>query len=502
MSDVADALWGKDDSPLKWVTTTAGLSVLCVLLFIVLVVLVTTLWMLRRQSLKVRPDRLVVEGHSRAQAEKDKEASSLYRSAILQLCRKALIASGEMVAVQVEEILYSYNSAKPLYLALAVALPVEVQDAVIPMTIIVSYSNGLEADVDERHFVTAVTPGGQAQKAGVAAGDQLVTLEGDDAEDFTFEELQRKLSKSGRASFRRDNTEDSSILVCSRCGCGNRVADSTQHFRCFSCQATAVRWRFVTAPPQMSATEKMPSFRCQGWVNAIRCHRYRVQPDRGYPQLQEMTWEHSGLKDMPKHPTGFGRSRDVPDDCQHHKQVGATCGVAAVNNLITNCRGQEVDAEHLLAISTRLGEAEAAIRDRVRCVEEAGEEQQIYELYSSACGGHFDVQTLQIAFEEAGFLMWYVPDQAFPEKTELFRHGDRDLAGYVVHRKDPLTPSRDHWLVLRPHGGFKQPIFLLQDSLYDKVFELTLMEARQLLLSLPLGALFAVSRTQSQKLGA
>lgn len=239
----------------------------------------------------------------------------------------------------------------------------------------------------------------------------------------------------------------------------------------------------MIAPCQVATLEKS------------RCHSRQVFPEKGYPKYHGLTWETCELRDAVKHTLGFGLACDPPEDCQHHKQVGATCGVAAVNNLITNCASPEVDADHMIAIAASLGKAEAAIRDGVQCVEEAGEEQQVEELYASAAGGHFDVQTLQIAFDESGFSMWYVPPQKLQKPSTLFARakGETELAGYVVHRKDPLNARSDHWFVLRQHG-VKRRRYLLQDSLFEKVFELTSVEAHHLLLYLPPGALFAVSR--------
>lgn len=230
-----------------------------------------------------------------------------------------------------------------------------------------------------------------------------------------------------------------------------------------------------------------------------RCSMRQVSPDieHGYPRLQDLTWEDSGLQDTLKHPTGFGSAQDAPIDCKHQKQVGATCGMAAVNNLITNCHEPGVSTEYMMEISNRLGMAETAIRDGAVSVEEAGEDCNVAELYATSVGGHFDVQTLQTAFDEAGFNMWYVSQQRLQKPSTLFESEDEtELAGYVVHRKDPLNPRQDHWFVLRRHGDKQKGQFLLQDSLYDKIFELTTVEAHQLLLSMPPGALFIVSKRQ------
>jgi len=246
----------------------------------------------------------------------------------------------------------------------------------------------------------------------------------------------------------------------------------------------------------------------------------RVEPasDSGGPgstlaRFKDLTWEASNLQSVTRHPTGFGRPRAAPEECLHHGQVGATCGMAAVNNLLTNSGGTAVDAEYMLAISARLGQAEAELREGAQCVEEAGEQQNLAELYAAASGGHFDVQTLQTAFEEAGYSMWYMNPQRLvcsslfdwaqelaesskPTKQKKVTQVEQQPApiGYVVHRKDALSTRQDHWFVVRQHGRSPELCILLQDSLYDQVFELTRVEAQQLLLSLPQGALFAVSR--------
>lgn len=318
----------------------------------------------------------------------------------------------------------------------------------------------------------------------------MVTLNGEDPSVLEPEALQDQLRSAGNASFRRDDPdEQAKVFVCSRCATGNTVAATGTSFRCFSCQATALAWDFMIAPCEVVTLEKP------------RCRSRQVFPEKGYPQYHGLTWETCELRDAVKHTLGFGQACDPPQDCQHHKQVGATCGVAAVNNLITNCAAPAVDADHMIAIAASLGKAESAIRDGVQCVEEAGEEQQVEELYASATGGHFDVQTLQIAFDESGFSMWYVPPQKLQKPSTLFSRakGETELAGYVVHRKDPLNARRDHWFVLRQHG-VKRKRYLLQDSLFEKVFELTSVEAHHLLLYLPPGALFAVSR-KSQESG-
>merc|ERR1719198_2179461 len=99
----------------------------------------------------------------------------------------------------------------------------------------------------------------------------------------------------------------------------------------------------------------------------------------------------------------------------------------------------------MLMLSKALGEAETAIREGEEAVEEAGERQNVADLYSDSDGGHFDVQTLQIAFDEAGFNMSYVPPQKLQKPATLFEGSSKhkeDLAGYVVHRKDPTNPRR------------------------------------------------------------
>jgi len=203
-------------------------------------------------------------------------------------------------------------------------------------------------------------------------------------------------------------------------------------------------------------------------------------------------WEDSGLQNLGKHPLGFGQPCDAPDDCIHHTQSGATCGMAAVNNLITNCDRAGFDVQAMVAISEQLGQAEQAIRDGAQSVEEGGEQQQVNELYATAGGEHFDVQTLQLALLEVGFSMWYAPAEKLQQSSTLFDYDD-PVAGYILHRKDPVNNKfGDHWFALRRHGN-DPGLLLLQDSLFPKPFELNELEAHQLLLSMPLGSLFVVT---------
>merc|ERR1712032_1256463 len=124
-------------------------------------------------------------------------------------------------------------------------------------------------------------------------------------------------------------------MVCSRCATRNSVKESALSMRCFSCLATSVSWKYVMTSSPVVASPA-PSW------GLARFRTQRVRPDRGYPCLQDLHWESSGLQQALKHPTGFGRAAEVPSDCQHHQQVGATCGLAAVNNLITNCNASAI----------------------------------------------------------------------------------------------------------------------------------------------------------------
>jgi len=274
--------------------------------------------------------------------------------------------------------------------------------------------------------------------------------------------------------------------VCSRCATRNSVKETTHYFRCFSCLATSVSWQYVMTSSPGAAPSAPPA-----WA---RWRTQRVRPDRGYPCLQDLQWESSGLQHVCKHPTGFGRATDVPADCKHHQQVGATCGLAAVNNLITNCQAAAVSTEQMMNISKQLGQAETAIRDGVESVREAGEEHNVSELYATSSGGHFDVQTLQLAFGQAGFQMSYVPVQKLEDQSvsALFNLQE-GITGYVVHRKDPMNPTMDHWFTIRQHTSGPSPRYFVQDSLYEKIFELTELEALEFLLNLAPGALFSVS---------
>lgn len=488
---------------LKILTKPEGLAVSAVVVLVILLVALILLYKLRVLNDQAggrfrKVVRAVLQGHELARESDPEAAASMYRTALLHVCHSAFAAENSSApkadaesgsggagaaAVEADKALTVYNSMVGLGTSLAFALPSETS-TVPPKLLSLTWERGLDAEV-ENHRVVKVSDGGNAAEAGLKEGDRLVLLNGEDASVFLPEALQQQLQAEGSASFQRDDVEEQcKVFLCCRCANGNTIAESAQSFRCFSCQATVVAWDYIIAPSKTAEPKNSP-FR-----NA------RVWPEEGYPQYQGLTWENCELNSAIKHPLGFGKACDVPEDCQHHKQVGATCGVAAVNNLITNCSAPAVDAEHLMAISKSLGQAEAAIRDGAESVEEAGEQQQVSELYASSTGGHFDVQTLQIAFDEAGFNMWYVPAQKVQKPASLFEHAkDSELAGYVLHRKDPLNPRRDHWFVLRRHGAKKRNYqYLVQDSLFEKVFDLTCLEAHHLLIHMPPGALFAVSR--------
>jgi len=506
----ADEKWWE---AFKILAEPVGIIVSSVVVLTVIFVVLVTVYYLRvinrmggryHQTVK-----LIVRGHAKAvQGELD-EAWALYRRAALGLVHKLLSShawashrdaeaseteAAAAMVLEIDKAVVQYNGIVGLANSLAFAFPwvsAEGCDNPSPLAgqmVVVDFSSdqgGIGVEFDGEGFVTTVSPGGTAEQAGVVVTDQLVMLDSERVSELSPETVQERLADSGSASFRHQVEEEAVVLMCSRCACRNHVGRSCQFFRCFSCRATALVWEFAMSP-------------CvQVELSRSRCSRRRRPiAHKGYPHLQRMTWEESGLNKVPKHPTGFGHAVDVPADCKHHEQVGATCGVAAVNNLITNCSQPGIDAEHMMIISKQLGQAETDIRDGVQSVEEAGQEQCVAELYATSVGGHFDVQTLQIAFDEAGFNMWYVPPTKLQKPATLFECNSKhkeDLAGYVVHRKDPTNPRRDHWFVLRCHGD--RPVrFLLQDSLFEKVFELTRCEAHQLLLTSPSGALFAVSK--------
>ncbi|CAE8744156.1 unnamed protein product, partial [Polarella glacialis] len=344
----------------------------------------------------------------------------------------------------------------------------------------VSFHQELEVSLDDDLYVVEVPPGGAAEMAGLEKGDQLTALNGEDVAGLPLATLRAQLASAGRASFRRAEAAENCVLACGRCKTLNSVATASRYFRCHSCRALAMPWACL-----MRRYPDPPSGCC-----APR----KVADIQSLQLLHDVSWEECGLESATMHPTGFGRAAEAPAGCQHHQQLGgsATCGIAAVNNLLTNANAPAITSERMVAISSKLGEAESAIREGAESVQEFGEEQCVADLYVTENGGHFDVQTLQIAFEEAGFNMWYVPDGALQKPGSLFTQAN--LIGYVCHRRDPMNPRQDHWFIVRRQNSEKGPSYLLQDSLYDIVFMLTELEAHQLCLSLPRGALFAVAQ--------
>jgi len=304
--------------------------------------------------------------------------------------------------------------------------------------------------------------------------------------------------------------EDALIRVCNAC-CGRSKVpeEASGAFRCFSCNATMVPWDTLVAAPAAEGEGAAAS--ASAAAPRDKARHPVLLPLEG---LLDLAWEDASLETLSKHPSGCGRLAELPPGCKHHGQVGATCGMAAVNNLITNLGLEAIDGARMLAISARLGAAEANLRGGEDRVQEAGEERAVAELYAATDGGHFDVQTLQIAFEEAGLRMAYMQPgrakhaaalleapqaAAWPCLARLSRLGDGGdrVVGYVVHWRDELNNARDHWFIVRPHGDGKNRAILLQDSLYERIFALTSAEANRLLTTLPPGALFAVSATAS-----
>lgn len=497
MPGCGDLCVGNEDEPwaiaAKFLLSPGGIGVVAAIAVVGLVALLLILWRVHVANKKAFSSvvQLMVQGHSQASQLNQKEADSKYRCALLQLCRLALSkdyqgGSMDLAALEVDKVLSKYNGVVPLGARLSFALPSDVLEPGMKVLVARFAEEGLGCEVQDL-IVTEVSKGSAAATAGILSGDKLVTINGKAPDDLTSVALQAQLKDAGCVSFQRDDREQSKVLVCCRCSTGNSVASSSSSFTCCSCHATTLAWDFVIGPCDSDVKMTRPRLCCR--------KQQQVWPENGYPQYRGLSWESSELSSAIRHSFGIGQACDPPDDCKHHKQTGATCGVAAVNNLITNCNVQSVDTEHMLMLSKALGEAEAAIREGERTVEEAGEQRNVADLYSDSDGGHFDVQTLQITFDEAGFNMRYVPAQELQKTDLLFggNNGQANLAGFVLHARNPLSPTRDHWFVLRRHG-VKHPQYLIQDSLFEKVFDVTRTEAHNLLLHLPPGAVFAVSR--------
>eukprot|EP00930_Biecheleria_cincta_P082479 TRINITY_DN72204_c0_g1_i1.p1 TRINITY_DN72204_c0_g1~~TRINITY_DN72204_c0_g1_i1.p1 ORF type:complete len:539 (-),score=91.12 TRINITY_DN72204_c0_g1_i1:220-1806(-) len=483
----------------KFVMSPGGVGLVAVVAVIGLLALLLVLWRVHVNNKKAFGPfwsvvQLVIQGHNQASQLNQRDADSNYRRALLKLCRIALNkddqgCSVNLAALEVDKLLSEYNGAAPLAARLSFALPSDVMEPGMKVLAATFAEAGLGCVVQEL-TVAKVSEGSAAATAGIRAGDKLITINGKEPNELPFETLQAQLSSPGCATFNRDDREESKVFVCSRCATANSVSSSISTFRCCSCQATTLTWDFVVGPCDLDAT-----------MNKTRlCSRKQQQvwPENGYPQYQGFSWESSELSSAIRHSLGIGQACDPPEDCKHHKQTGATCGVAAVNNLITNCSLPSIDAEYMLRLSKALGEAETAIREGEQAVEEAGEQQNVADLYSDSDGGHFDVQTLQIAFDEAGFHMSYVPvhKQQVPDKLLDGSSGQDDIVGFVLHLRNPLNPKRDHWFVLRRHGS-KRAQYLIQDSLFEKVFDVTRVEARDLILYSPPGSVFSVSRKPS-----
>lgn len=488
---------------------------------------------------------LVFAGHAYVQKEDKEAAANEYRMAVLSLCRKILSPpegqdgnSGgtfvspapATVASEVDEALRSYNASVSLGATIAVAMSNEAladADTLLPV-VIQNSDQGLGATLDKARCIESIDdPDGPAARARCIVGDRLAQVNGKDVATMTMEQIEGHLKVPCRLSFRRptaassgdetgqpqhgrdavvpgSSVDEGTVFVCCRCGSSNRFMDDKCFFRCFSCQSTVVLWNFLVSEPATTRDDQKPGTR--------RWKKDRVNPDVSFEHLKDLTWESSGLDKVVRHPTGFGVAEVPPSDCRHHEQVGATCGMAAVNNLITNNGFDSVDSQYMQGVSARLGEAEAALREGEQCVQEGGEEQNLAELYASAAGGHFDVQTLQTVLSEYGLHMWYVQAKQLQTLIAPFLDGvkpkggnaagsdagEKDeidgVVGYIVHRRDPTNPRSDHWFVVREHKAEPTPKLLLQDSLFEQVFSLTKVETTQLLLHLPAGSLFAVSR--------
>eukprot|EP00929_Paragymnodinium_shiwhaense_P108459 TRINITY_DN7477_c0_g1_i1.p1 TRINITY_DN7477_c0_g1~~TRINITY_DN7477_c0_g1_i1.p1 ORF type:complete len:511 (-),score=60.09 TRINITY_DN7477_c0_g1_i1:355-1887(-) len=487
--------------------STTDIVVFCSCLVALLVGSVAPLffWLRRQQARRLgkygRVVSMVLEGHQKAceayahldddagddlKEDAIRAAGALYLDAILQVYLKAFgeeTLAGTDTACRVDQALMQYNREVGLGAALAVAFCCDA-DEVVPTLVSCIWEDCLGVEIDAGHRAVFFYDTGAVVHSGLRVGDRLVALNNEDVASLTTDAIHRQLQCPGRATFQRDNLggDARSVVVCSRCASKNSIEDSCLFFKCYSCFAVAVPWNCLAtaAPNHRTSSSKLFS-----WC------RYSATANAVHSVLPEVSWEVSGLQSIPKHPMGFGTVDDPPQGCQHHTQVGAQCGLAAVNNLITNCDLPAVTVAQMVATSNRLGQAEIAIRDGKSSVEESGHQQLVSELYATEGGGHFDVQTLQLTFAERGFQMTYVVEESKAESL----HDQDCLVGYIVHRKDPVSSIRDHWFVVRPHRG-GSPRMLLQDSLYENVFQLTTLETQQLLSNLAPGSLFAVTYQQ------
>eukprot|EP00929_Paragymnodinium_shiwhaense_P113688 TRINITY_DN81998_c0_g1_i1.p1 TRINITY_DN81998_c0_g1~~TRINITY_DN81998_c0_g1_i1.p1 ORF type:complete len:517 (+),score=85.33 TRINITY_DN81998_c0_g1_i1:119-1669(+) len=489
-------------------------AVCCSLVLMLVSVALSLLFWIRRVRLRRlgpygEAVRLIVEAHAKgrkAYGDSDgdarrsvprnetlmAEAGAMYREAIMHICSpafsKAPATSTGNAVQRLDKILTAYNGEVGLGAAVALAFRTQSEEGTVGALLSCVWAEQLDAEVDETRSLVRLAESICVAESGIRVGDKLVTLNNDGVTEMSADTIHKQFASPGRATFQRDAGGDANnIVVCSRCASRNTVEDACVFFKCYSCFAVVVPWdQFMQAA---EATPKPQRFTCSSSSGS------KARPKRLFPSLQDIDWETSGLGGVLKHPMGFGVAYDLPTDCQHHTQVGAQCGLAAVNNVLTNSGQAVVTAEQMVAISSRLGQAEIAIRDGTSSVEESGQQQSVAELYATSGGGHFDVQTLQMTFEELGFQMRYVMS-AKPEEAQSF-FDKEGLLGYIVHRKDPISPTRDHWFVVRPHG-LAEVLFLLQDSLYEKVFKLTRTEVQQLLLNLPPGSLFAVTRAATE----
>mmetsp|Transcript_63053 Transcript_63053/g.133092 ORF Transcript_63053/g.133092 Transcript_63053/m.133092 type:complete len:604 (+) Transcript_63053:96-1907(+) len=545
---------------------TSPLSAILIAVFFVLAllgILAVVLWVRRRSKQELTQHRLleglIYSGHVQVD-NFEKEAAVLhYRLAARLICESALRALLEeditdedgravdatsdnatssssredpaAIFLACDEALRCFNESARYSYLIAFGVPPESTLRASPSIWVLDFKNppGFPVELDEEHRITGAKDG-HLMPASLCSGDVLLRLGGAPLAKMNDDEIKEHLAAaSGKASFRRIGEEEVT-LVCSRCLTPNKSEEDPGHcFRCFSCQASVLPWSsFVetldasVVPPKfqklVKTIQEAPDARSCSSPNRSKVRRVKPATDNieqllQSQQVKSLTVEAANLSSLVRHPSGFGRPSDPPERCKHHGQVGATCGLAAVNNVIVNCGSTPVDSRCMQAISTRLGQAEANLRDGADCVEEAGERQYLAELYAASTGGHFDVQTLQIAFEESGFSMWYenpskldhrslfdwaapatstAPDSESAQGTETKKP---DVVGYVIHRRDAVHARQDHWFVVRQHKSPEgEEQFLLQDSLFDEVFVLGKVEVQQLLISLPQGALFAVSR--------
>merc|ERR1712137_119598 len=127
------------------------------------------------------------------------------------------------------------------------------------MIFTVAFDKALGVELDSERCIIEVVDGSPAADAGMVLGDSLITLNEEDAAFLSAELTQQQLSRSGRATFRREDPDERLVLlVCSRCATRNSVKETTNSFRCFSCLATSVSWKYVMTSSPAAAPSAPP----------------------------------------------------------------------------------------------------------------------------------------------------------------------------------------------------------------------------------------------------